>query len=590
MKTDLPLLDEFEWLSAAVIDETASAEDRTRFNALLRGHPELAQVYFEQVAMHAWLTSRKESGDAAGDHAGFRAPVPAARGRTAPRNARRFPRRVRMGSLAAAALLAVGAGLALLVARAPSPQTPRPVLPPVSVLCHDGSAGLDLPRTLPGTVRLRGGMARVGLPSGVELILSGPLELTLETADGREARLERGSLIAWVPPRANGLILRTAQIEAWDIGTVFAVSADAAAGSRVFVFQGAVQVNDSDGCGAGLCEAGEGILAPPGGAVIKIASDWPEAQRLFRRAAGHAAIRNPADALDAAKRIGDEWRVRYEPEEAWRIRERRTREAVQPQRTQHIPFRKTAWVRPSVNVAKQEEKTMTNRIGAAVLAAAAVTMGAERAAALSAPTRIDTSWGEDRRWTTIHTNEVPLAWEWPESATHAELRVTGMNRQFTTNFQEAVSGCVWQAFASVRPDSEEVYELTLTFTDGEENPVETLRARLAVLSGAFGQTVVDASQNERLWTQVRENRVLPYDAGWAQATAGAPESQLVIRKLHGPAQTNRLQQASGYYGWKVQGSGFGYGVYELSLTFPGTEGNWDAVLEYVPQGTLISLR
>ena len=71
MKTDLPLLDEFEWLSAAVIDETASAEDRTRFNALLRGHPELAQVYFEQVAMHAWLTSRKESGDAAGDHAGI---------------------------------------------------------------------------------------------------------------------------------------------------------------------------------------------------------------------------------------------------------------------------------------------------------------------------------------------------------------------------------------------------------------------------------------------------------------------------------------------------------------------------------------
>ncbi|MDX9866830.1 MAG: SUMF1/EgtB/PvdO family nonheme iron enzyme [Kiritimatiellia bacterium] len=283
----------------ALLDGSADETDRRFLDACLREDPECIEQYCGQMETHLLLRLSRTCET----------------GRTEPA-APRFPRRVRPGGIAAAAALAVLAGvLFTLSRRVPFTPAPVPALPPVTALHHYGSAGLELPRTLPGTVRLLGGMARVSLPSGVELILEGPLELALETADGGEARLATGRLIAWVPPRAKGLILRTAEIEAWDIGTVFAVSADAAAGSRVFVYKGAVQVNDREGCGAALCEAGEGVLAPPGRAVVKIASDWPEAQRLFRRAAGHAALKTPADALDVARRIGDQWQIRYEPEE-----------------------------------------------------------------------------------------------------------------------------------------------------------------------------------------------------------------------------------------------------------------------------------
>lgn len=53
-----PLFDEFERLSAAVLDETASREEVRRFNALLRDFPELAAVYLEQAQMHAMLECR----------------------------------------------------------------------------------------------------------------------------------------------------------------------------------------------------------------------------------------------------------------------------------------------------------------------------------------------------------------------------------------------------------------------------------------------------------------------------------------------------------------------------------------------------
>ncbi len=194
---------------------------------------------------------------------------------------------------------------------------------------------------------------------------------------------------------------------------------------------------------------------------------------------------------------------------------------------------------------------------AAALSAAAVLTGTSSAEGTSAPIRIDTSPCHNRHWTTVFTNEVPLQWEWPAAAVSAALSITGMGGACATNFTEAAAGYLWRVFPGSAPAAEDVYELTLTFKDGG---------------------------------QVKDNAVIPYDAGWTAATAGASATRLMIEKAGGATQENPLPDAAGYFGWKLKNSGWGYGTFALSLTFPATEGEWDAVLTYVPAGTMISLR
>jgi hypothetical protein len=311
---------EFDDLAQRLTDGCATEEERLRFAVLLRSDESFRARYAELMRVHALLVCRHKTcmrvaqplAGLTGEQAAGRAARHHAVGRIVFGSADTL-QKVRKVAAAAVAALAVGAGY-FAVSRAPSPAArPHSALPPVSVLRRCGADGLELPSALPGTLRLLGGMAQVSLPSGVELILAGPLELALESADGREARLARGSLIAWVPPRAQGLILRTAEIEAWDIGTLFSVSAEGTQGSRVFVFKGAVQVNDPDGCGVALCEGGEGVLARSGDPVVKIDSDWPEAERLMSGVAERGVLRDPASAFHAAEAISALWAEQWLP-------------------------------------------------------------------------------------------------------------------------------------------------------------------------------------------------------------------------------------------------------------------------------------
>jgi len=312
----------------AWFDGVLSEGDRAELEAGLRGSARAREMYWETAQTHALLRSAGavEGGYGALSVAGGGARLAGAfvgrhGGRPSMTRARGSTRGLRLriaAPAAAAAVLLVGAGVWYGATR-PSPssvlRSPSSFagISPVTLVSRSGAAGLELPQALPGRLGLARGEARVRLPSGVELVLEGPLELMLETPDGREVRLARGSLIAWVPPRAKGLIIRTAEVEAWDIGTVFAVSADRAAGSRVFVFKGAVQVNDPEGNGVALCEAGEGVLARPGDPVIKIDSDWPEAERLLSGVAERGALRDPAKALQAAAAISALWAKQWLP-------------------------------------------------------------------------------------------------------------------------------------------------------------------------------------------------------------------------------------------------------------------------------------
>jgi ferric-dicitrate binding protein FerR (iron transport regulator) len=295
------LFDEFEELAAAVVDGSATGDDVRRFNAILREVPELAEVYFEQAGLHALLCA---AGEARRSAAGGRKPEGAIRQKPAGR--------VWWRIAAAAALLLFGVAAMLWKDARPLISDLRSLtsVPPVRLVRQAGAAELELPATLPGTLRLDAGTAWVHLASGVELTLLGPLEL--EVRDAMRVRLASGRLLVEVPPVAAGFTVVTPGLEMWDIGTVFGVSVSDGV-SDMFVFKGEVQVNEASGDAVDLCRAGEGVREESGRHPFKISADWPEARRLFAAVRGRAALADPAGAFGVADKIAGMWMERYEP-------------------------------------------------------------------------------------------------------------------------------------------------------------------------------------------------------------------------------------------------------------------------------------
>jgi len=294
--------------------------------------------------------------------------------------------------------------------------------------------------------------------------------------------------------------------------------------------------------------------------------------------------------LNAADRIGDLWAERYMPEEAWLVRDRVARESARRDAAARGPFSKSAWVQSPVPARQEDDGNMNKVNAAAVLSAAAVMLGTETAGAVSRPIRVDTSPNHNRHWTTAFTNEIPLRWEWNAAASSAELKAVGMNGSFATNFTAVTSNCLWRAFTAGAPAAEDVVDLTLTFYNDGDAVVGALTSRLAFVTAAFGSAAVDTGASGKRWASVKENVVIPYDAGWTKATAGALASRLAIAKRGGAAQTNALADASGYFGWKLKHSDWGTGTFDLSLNFPGAEGEWEATLTRPASGTMISVK
>lgn len=116
-----------------------------------------------------------------------------------------------------------------------------------------------------------------------------------------------------------------------------------------------------------------------------------------------------------------------------------------------------------------------------------------------------------------------------------------------------------------------------------------MTARMAVLKGAFGGTPVNAVTDSGAWAKVKENAVIPYDAMWTMS-ANAVSSQIVIAKTGGPVQTNVFDDVSGYMGWMIRRSGWGYGTFDLLLTFGGVTNAWTAELVRLMDGTAVSIR
>ncbi|MDA7822141.1 FecR family protein [Opitutales bacterium] len=95
--------------------------------------------------------------------------------------------------------------------------------------CEDAAWESDLPTTpgselIPGTLKLRTGLASIELRSGVSFVLEGPAEVELISV--MKTRLVAGMVMVEVPEQAIGFVLETPDGYAIDYGTSFAVVVD----------------------------------------------------------------------------------------------------------------------------------------------------------------------------------------------------------------------------------------------------------------------------------------------------------------------------------------------------------------------------
>lgn len=460
-------------------------------------------------------------------------------------------------------------------------------MPEVRLVKQRDIQEISVPKTLPGVLSLASGEIVARLKTGVELTLIGPTRLVVQ--NGWNVSLEQGQLLANVPHCAIGFTVRTRELEIRDLGTVFGVQAKAAA-SDVFVFKGRVQVNEATysetGCempevAVGICEAGAGVRMVSGKRTIQFAVDGPEAEKLFQTVQGESALLNPSQALATATYIADLGSGRNISDA----------DRVTNETEKGIAFQNTASVQTTAPVHQWETTNMNKTSAAMVLAAATMATGVFGSAS-SEPISVNTSLMENRLWETVFTNEVDVAWHWEHpDAVNAELSISGMGGEvLATNVSRSVSNVLWRAFEKATPAVEDVYELRLTFLGANETVLGALTSRLAVVKGAFGMGTVDANPVSASWAKVKDNVVLAYDKGWMATTANATTSQLTIAKINGISQINVLEGTSGYYGWKLKKSDWGYGKFNLTLSFPGEQGEWNETVNYIALGTLIGIR
>ena len=125
----------------------------------------------------------------------------------------------------------------------PTPQAPQLTAPPLGKWIAQAACVWQQPPSLPdelfnaGMIKLTSGAAELRFDSGTNVILEGPCELLVNTADS--ARLLAGTVYVNVTEVSNGFLLETPEAQIIDEGTQYAVALDSLA-TEVHVFDGSV--------------------------------------------------------------------------------------------------------------------------------------------------------------------------------------------------------------------------------------------------------------------------------------------------------------------------------------------------------------
>lgn len=125
----------------------------------------------------------------------------------------------------------------------PTPQAPQPTAPPLGKWIAQAACVWLQPPSLPdgmfnaGMIKLTSGAAELQFDSGTNVVLEGPCQLFVNTADS--ARLLAGTVFVNVTEVSNGFLLETPEARIIDEGTQYAVALDSLA-TEVHVFDGSV--------------------------------------------------------------------------------------------------------------------------------------------------------------------------------------------------------------------------------------------------------------------------------------------------------------------------------------------------------------
>ena len=177
-------------------------------------------------------------------------------------------------------------------------------------------------------------------------------------------------------------------------------------------------------------------------------------------------------------------------------------------------------------------------------------------------------------WCTATNNTISLPVVFPNGATSATLSVSGLG--YSANYLDLVEGEFLLTLpAATAPSNENVYDLTLTFSDGT---VRNAKIGLVqgVTSGSEGSTRCLAPVGSKKWRQVNGRAVFPVPYGITSFTIDFSDA--------GTVTDSGLDGAAGWY--------------PIALSYPstatldmtdadGTE--WSAVLNGIP-GFVITFR
>jgi len=265
---------EFDQVVAAVCHGSATEAEMRDLNELLRSNAEARDQYLFQVEIHSRLASNPDVfaqfqdttaslGLPALKVGSQRNVVPLNPVRTAAR------RRLKVVLAVAACLVLIAGGFgALWFKRSENGATSaavamltRTVDARWSPKAHSLRVGSALE---PGSLQLESGLAQVVFYSGARLVIEGPAELRLVSAN--EAFCVSGRVLAEVPTPARGFRLRTSQLIVVDLGTSFGINANHSR-TEVDVFKGKVELQPG--------KAGEQSLAEGQAALVQ-GSELPQ--------------------------------------------------------------------------------------------------------------------------------------------------------------------------------------------------------------------------------------------------------------------------------------------------------------------------
>jgi len=157
----------------------------------------------------------------------------------------------------------------------------------------------------PGLLRLKSGLAQIVFYSGARVVIEGPTDLQLVSAN--EATCRSGRLIAEVPPQAKGFRVSTPQMSVTDLGTSFGLQAKERR-TELHVLNGSVQFRAAASTATQTLKEGSGAVAESSGPARLITANPTAFASLFelQRKSSDAEVLRHEQWRAASSRLDDD--------------------------------------------------------------------------------------------------------------------------------------------------------------------------------------------------------------------------------------------------------------------------------------------